>query len=93
MSKDAKEDDFESSTERLAEASADLTVEQQIDLMIQTMDEFCVKLEENGVHHAVLDAALITVFASRFAERGDREGYEAQLESALEEPWDEITLH
>lgn len=93
MTKKSKSDELESSSQQLAEAATELTLEQQIDLMIETLEEFCSNLEANGVHHAVLDAALLTVFASRFAERGDREGYELQLESALEEPWDEITIH
>jgi hypothetical protein len=93
MTKKSKSDELESSSQQLAEAATELTAEQQLELMIETLEEFCGNLEANGVHHAVLDAALLTVYAGRFAERGDRDSYEAQLESALEEPWDEVTIH
>jgi hypothetical protein len=41
----------------------------------------------------VIDSALFSIFVARLAERGDRESFEAYVEEAMDEPWDDVTLH
>lgn len=81
-----KEDQTKQSVENLSEED----LEDQIESVVEALDQ---ALEELDLDPRVIDAAIFTLWASRWAERGDREGYNAILEAALEEPWDEITIH
>lgn len=70
-----------------------LTVEQTVEMMTDILHSFCNSLADQGIDELLIMSAVLTVYAERAADYGDREVYEEQLEAALEEPWDEHTVH
>jgi hypothetical protein len=72
---------------------SELEIEQQAEAIAHGLLEFCDNLQSKGIDPAVLNAVLLRVFCERMADEGDRQGFEELLEMAMEEPWDEHTLH
>ncbi len=70
-----------------------MTIEQTVEMMSDILHGFCNSLAEQGIDEMLIMSAVLTVYAERAADFGDREIYEEQLEAALEEPWDEHTVH
>lgn len=75
------------------DAISELELEQQAEAIGGGLIEFCANLESKGIDPAVLNAVLLRVFCERMADEGDRRGFEELLELALEEPWDQHTIH
>ena len=82
-----------SESEKLAQALIDLAPETQVEAVIESLESFCSQLEARGISSNILDAALFTAWGLRYAERNDRSGYEEILETALDDAWEEITVH
>jgi hypothetical protein len=72
---------------------SDLELEQQADAIAQALLEFCENLEQKALDPSLLNAVLLRVFCERMADLGHRQDFEELLEMALEEPWDEHTIH
>ena len=70
-----------------------LSIEQAVEMMSDILHGFCNSLAEQGVDEVLVISALLTAYAERAADYGDRELFEEQLEAALDEPWDEHTVH
>jgi hypothetical protein len=65
----------------------------QIDVVLTLLEQYCSAFESRGIPLEVVDSALFSIFVARLAERGDRESFEAYVEEAMDEPWDNVTLH
>ncbi len=65
----------------------------QIDVVLTLLEQYATAFEQRGIPLEVIDSALFSIFVARLAERGDRESFEAYVEEAMEEPWDNVTLH
>ncbi len=65
----------------------------QIDVVLTLLEQYTESLESRGIAIDVIDTALFSTFVARLAERGDKESFEAYVEEAMEEPWENVTLH
>ncbi len=65
----------------------------QIDVVLTLLEQYTSALEQRGIPIEVIDSGLFSIFVGRLAERGDKESFEAYVEEAMEEPWDNVTLH
>lgn len=72
---------------------ASLDLEDQAEIIAQALEHFCSEIEAKGMDPAILDAMLLAVFSQRMADVGDRASYEELLNSALEDEWEEHSLH
>jgi hypothetical protein len=86
-----QENDF--ITEEEADRFNQLNDDQKMDLIAQGLEAFCRGLEAKGVDPALITDTIFAVFCDRAAELGDREAYEELLTVALEDPWEEYTVH
>jgi hypothetical protein len=71
----------------------DATAEEQVDIMLQVIDGFCQQISEEGVDELLILSTLLTVYAERAADYGDREMYEEHLQAALDEEWETHSVH
>lgn len=71
----------------------DITTEQAVEIIADILHAFSDQMNEQGIEEPVMLATLLTVYAERAADFGDRELYLEQLEAAIEEEWDEHTVH
>jgi len=72
---------------------AGLSEEQVVDLVCTSLDTLCTTLAERGLDPELITASLLRTFADRMCESNDRATYEEVLQLALEDEWEEITLH
>jgi hypothetical protein len=70
-----------------------LSEEQIVDIICNSLDTLCATLEQRGLDTELITASLMRTFADRMCEANDRETYEEVLQLALEDEWEEITLH
>jgi transposase len=70
-----------------------LTEDQVEELLLVTFEALSTKLEESGVDPDAITGILFNLFTQRMADLNDREQYELILETAIEVPWDEHTIH
>jgi len=68
-------------------------LEQQIAIIADAVDTLCQHLVNKGVNPEVLAQTLLLSFAERMCELGDREAYEELLSQALEDEWEEYSIH
>lgn len=71
----------------------ELDMEQQVEVVSLALEHFCEELEARGLEPAMIDALLLAVFSQRMADLGDRATYEEMLNNALDDPWDEHSIH
>ena len=79
--------------EATEDALGELSEEAQCELIAHSLDQFCYTLESQGINPQILAQTLFLAFAERMCELGDCEAYEALLEEALEDQWDEHYIH
>lgn len=72
---------------------SNLSEEQVVDIVCNSLDTLCTSLAARGLAQELITASLLRMFADRMCDSNDRETYEEVLQLALEDPWDEITLH
>lgn len=70
-----------------------LNEEQIVDYICNSLDTLCANLEEAGLDPELVTASLFRLFAEHMCESGDRATYEEVLTLALEDEWEEVTLH
>jgi hypothetical protein len=70
-----------------------LNEEQILDYICNSLDTLCASLEQGGLDPELVTASLFRLFAEHMCESGDRATYETVLELALEDQWEEVTLH
>lgn len=70
-----------------------MTDEQVVDIICHSLTAVCDSMTARGLDPELVTASLLQLFAERMCESGDRETYESVLELALEDPWEEVTLH
>jgi hypothetical protein len=70
-----------------------LNEEQIVDYICNSLDTLCASLEQGGLDPELVTASLFRLFAERMCDSGDRETYETVLELALEDEWEEVTIH
>ena len=70
-----------------------LNEEQIVDYICLSLDTLCARLEAAGLDPELVTASLFRLFAEHMCESGDRATYEEVLELALEDQWEEVTLH
>ena len=83
---------LEATEEELAElkgCSADMIGEYVID----RLHDYCLSLEALNLNPEILMAALLQVYCDVACEHGDRSSYTEQLEFALEDEWEEHSIH
>ena len=83
---------LEATEEELAElkgCSADMIGEYVID----RLHDYCDSLEALNLNPEILMAALLQVYCDVAVEHGDRSSYTEQLEFALEDEWEEHSIH
>lgn len=68
-------------------------LQQQIDLISTSMDNFCSQLEQQGIAADVIAQALLASFSQVASSIGDRAFYDELLLAALEEEWEQYYLH
>jgi hypothetical protein len=71
----------------------DLSEEQIVDIVCNSLDTLCTTLAERGLDPELITASLLRTFADRMCDSNDRETYEEVLQLALEDEWEEVTLH
>lgn len=70
-----------------------LSDDQIVEVIADSLTSIADQLESAGVDPELITAVFFRQFAERMCESGDRAGYEEVLEIALEDEWEEITLH
>ena len=70
-----------------------LNEEQIVDYICNSLDTLCASLEDAGLDPELVTASLFRLFAEHMCESGDRSTYEEVLTLALEDEWEEVTLH
>jgi hypothetical protein len=73
--------------------TVDMSEEEIVDVASEQLDQLCCQLAEGGLSSDLVTAALFRLFAERMCDSGDRETYETVLELALEDEWEEVTIH
>jgi hypothetical protein len=72
---------------------AGLSEEQIVDIICNSLDTLCATLEQRGLDTELITASLMRTFADRMCESNDRATYEEVLQLALEDQWEEVTIH
>ena len=80
---------FDSDSKELTSAD----IENQVEVLSESLEDFCQRLEESGIDPVILNCVLLTVYCDRMAALGDRDLYEEQLDAALEDAWEPHTIH
>lgn len=70
-----------------------LTAEQQLEILANSLEVFCHRLQQRGLDAQIITETLLMAFQSRMADDGDREHYEELLVQAIEEPWEDCWIH
>jgi hypothetical protein len=73
----------------LAGCSADQIGEYVID----RIHDYCESLEALNLNPEIMMAALLQVYCDVACEHGDRSAYREQLEFALDDEWEEHSIH
>jgi hypothetical protein len=79
----------EEELKELAECDAESVGEYVID----RIQDYCLSLEALNINPEILMAALLQVYCDVACEHGDRAAYTEQLEFALQDEWEEHTVH
>jgi hypothetical protein len=79
----------EEELKELAECDAESVGEYVID----RIHDYCDTLQELNINPEILMAALLQVYCDVACEHGDRPAYTEQLEFALQDEWEEHTVH
>ena len=61
--------------------------------VIDRIHDYCDSLQDLNINPEILMAALLQVYCDVACEHGDRSAYTEQLEFALEDEWEEHTIH
>ena len=80
-------------TEFIENQFADVDINTQMDIIAEGLSNYCDKLEHAGIDPMLLTGVMLGVYCDRMADLGDRSIYEEQLEAALEDEWDEHSIH
>ena len=83
---------LEATEEELTEL-AGCSADQVGEYIIDRIHDYCDSLEALKLNPEILMAALLQVYCDVACEYGDRSSYTEQLEFALEDEWDEHTIH
>jgi hypothetical protein len=70
-----------------------LTLEQQVEILAEGISAFCQRVHDQGVDPSIMSTVLLTVYCEQMCDLGDRASYEQQLEAALDDTWEEHSLH
>jgi len=79
----------EEELKELAECDAESVGEYVID----RIQDYCDSLADLNINPEILMAALLQVYCDVACEHGDRAAYTEQLEFALDDIWEEHTVH
>lgn len=71
-----------------------MTDEEIADITYNSLNAFCIMLEEKGIPADYIDAVLLGLFSMRMSENASRDEFEEMLQDALDDPWpDTPTYH
>jgi hypothetical protein len=84
--------ELEVTEEELAEL-AGCSADQIGEYVIDRIQEYCDSLEALKLNPEIMMAALLQVYCDVACEHGDRSAYTEQLEFALEDEWEEHSIH
>ena len=83
---------LEATEEELTEL-AGCSADQVGEYIIDRIHDYCDSLEALNLNPEILMAALLQVYCDVACDYGDRSAYTEQLEFALEDEWDEHSIH
>jgi len=83
---------LEATEEELTEL-AGCSADQIGEYVIDRIQEYCDSLEALKLNPEIMMAALLQVYCDVACEHGDRTAYTEQLEFALEDEWEEHSIH
>ena len=83
---------LEATEEELAELKG-CSADQIGEYVIDRLHDYCDSLEALNLNPEILMAALLQVYCDVACEHGDRASYTEQLEFALEDEWEEHSIH
>ena len=78
--------------EELAEL-AGCSADQIGEYVIDRVQDYCDSLADLKLNPAIMMAALLQVYCDVACEHGDRSAYREQLEFALDDEWEEHSIH
>jgi hypothetical protein len=68
--------------------------EEIVDLTYNSLNAFCIMLEDKGIPAEYIDPVLLGLFGMRMSEGASRDEFEEMLQDAIDEPWpDSPTVH
>jgi hypothetical protein len=71
----------------------DMSEQDIVDIVCDHLAVLCNQLEQQGTNPELVTAGLFRLFAERMCDSGDRDTYDNVLEMALEDQWEEVTIH